>query len=304
MKKKISVIFAALFILSACNSSNKVNEKNVAKKVTIIDSQTDRWIKDDFIKPSKDSASNKNDQKQQNVTNAEPKKQELQNNNTKENSVPVSKEQNPNAVVSNPSQLAEVKSPPQPLPTEEKKENKDNQAQTQTYQAKDNYIQTTNKQRPEIPTKYPVEYWGEVEDKIVFLCNNERAKVGDSPLSAIDTLREVARYKSDEMLQYNYFEHVSPITGFQPWDLAGTYGWHSSAYGENIWMVQADGLDPNNAAQMQAYRASITAEKIVTDWMNSPGHKENILNKNFTKIGVGLAFSSCGRSYATQEFSN
>ena len=48
----------------------------------------------------------------------------------------------------------------------------------------------------------------------------------------------------------------------------------------------------------------MTAENIFTAWMNSPGHKANILNINFNKIGVGVAFSVTGKVYATQEFSN
>ncbi|MDT8717814.1 hypothetical protein IAI10_14190 [Clostridium sp. 19966] len=289
MIKKLGMIFLTLILLVGCEPSNKISVNNVPKKVTVIDSQNDKWFKDDWLKDKNDNSSDKQSKPQDNENNS---------NNSAE-----SKKQSANTAVAQQPQKSEKSTENTPV---QKKNNTNENANSTVsqQQSSGNYIKTTNRTRPDLPSKYPVEYWSDVEDRIIVLCNDERSKLGTSALSSIETLREVARYKSDEMLQYNYFQHVSPVTGFQPWDLAATYGWHSSTYGENIWMVQADGLDPNNEQQMQAYRAHITAERIVSDWMNSPDHRENILNKNYTKIGVGLAFSSCGRSYATQEFSN
>lgn len=164
-------------------------------------------------------------------------------------------------------------------------------------------VATPEKNRPALASKYNVEYLITVENEVVRLCNVERQKAGIQPLSNNEMLRQVARYKSNDMLQNNYFAHESPSTGYQPWDLASTFNYSYKAFGENIWMTKVEG-DLSSPNAMLDYRSSVTAQKMVQDWMNSPGHKANILNPNFNKIGVGVAFSDCGRSYATQEFSD
>ncbi|MDS0527404.1 CAP domain-containing protein [Clostridium sp. SHJSY1] len=156
---------------------------------------------------------------------------------------------------------------------------------------------------PRLPNTYNVEYLQQVENDIVTLCNQERAKVGLGPLANNETLRQIARYKSDEMLQYKYFDHTSPITKYAPWDLAKTFNWTFGAFAENIWMTQTT-LDSKNNSAVSSFKASVTAQNIMNSWMNSPGHKANILSKSYTKIGVGVAFSNSGKTYATQEFSN
>jgi uncharacterized protein YkwD len=155
--------------------------------------------------------------------------------------------------------------------------------------------------RPDIPENYPVEYWQEVENQIVALCNEEREKASLKPLQINEELKKIARYKSNEMLQHQYFSHSSPITSFMPWDLAKNFGYKYTAFGENLWMSRMSSEDPKWTDQ---FKAVVTAKEIVADWMNSPGHKNNILNKSFSKIGVGVAYSSKLKAYAVQEFSN
>ena len=76
------------------------------------------------------------------------------------------------------------------------------------------------------PTQKPtaldvdIDFLSQVESEIVRLCNIEREKLGLKPLISNPRLDEIARYKSEEMGQYNYFEHKSPISGYQSWDLA------------------------------------------------------------------------------------
>lgn len=180
---------------------------------------------------------------------------------------------------------------PQPVKaatTKKKTTTKTTQPQTKPTQPA-----VTNNGRPSIPTKYTFEYLKAVEDEILVLCNRERAKAGKEALVMNETLRLSARYKSNEMLQYNYFEHKSPITGFSAWDIARTYGYKFTAFGENLYMVQGLG------------KAKIEAATIVDAWMNSPGHRANILNGNYNKIGVGVVFSSSNnKCEATQHFSN
>jgi uncharacterized protein YkwD len=150
-----------------------------------------------------------------------------------------------------------------------------------------------NNARPDIPTKYAYEYLKQVEDEIVVLCNQERAKAGLKILAMNETLRQSARYKSNEMLQYNYFDHISPITNFKPWDIAKTFGYSYTAFGENIYMSKG------------VVKSTIAAKQIVDGWMNSEGHRKNILSDKFGRIGVGVAFTANGNiCEATQQFSN
>lgn len=148
---------------------------------------------------------------------------------------------------------------------------------------------------PAIPTKYTFDYLAAVEDKVLTLVNNERGKAGLSSLSMNDKLRQASRYKANEMLQYNYFEHYSPYTK-NPWDTARGFGVTYSAFGENIWTM--------SSSDASALRSNVTAEVIVNSWMNSSGHRANILSKNFNKMGIGVVVGSNGKCYASQMFSD
>ncbi|WP_096154444.1 MULTISPECIES: CAP domain-containing protein [Bacillus] len=106
------------------------------------------------------------------------------------------------------------------------------------------------------------------EQKVVELTNAERAKHGLSPLNLDTELSKVAREKSKDMKQNNYFSHTSPTFG-SPFDMMRQFGISYRTAGENIAMGQR------------------SPEEVVTAWMNSEGHRANILNGNFTHIGVG-----------------
>lgn len=147
---------------------------------------------------------------------------------------------------------------------------------------------------PAIPSKVPVEYMTSMESEVLTLVNAERSKAGLKPLAMNETLRQASEYKADEMLQYNYFEHTSPYTG-QPWDVAKKLGYSYTSFGENIWYMTSTGSNIKN---------NFSAKLIVDSWMNSPGHRANILNPGFGKMGIGIACSSSGRVYASQMFSN
>jgi uncharacterized protein YkwD len=143
--------------------------------------------------------------------------------------------------------------------------------------------------------KYVVDYKGDIENEILLLVNQERAKIGVKPLVMNEDLRTMARYKSNDMLQYDYFDHTSPTIGGLS-SLAKKFGYSYTALGENIWM--------SKASSAEYLRRNTTAAKIMNGWMNSPGHKGNILNPGFGRIGVGVTLSTDGFSHATQEFSN
>ncbi len=122
-----------------------------------------------------------------------------------------------------------------------------------------------------------------VEKEVVRLVNVERQKNGLNPLELDAQLSNVARLKSQDMATKGYFSHTSPTYG-SPFDMMKQFGIKYSAAGENIAMGQP------------------SAEAVVKAWMNSEGHRANILSKSFTKIGVGYYKGSNGSPYWTQMF--
>jgi len=122
-----------------------------------------------------------------------------------------------------------------------------------------------------------------VEKQVQVMVNNERAKVGLSPLALNWQLSRMARYKSQDMINKGYFSHQSPTYG-SPFDMMKSFGFTYMSAGENI----AEGQS--------------TATEVMTGWMNSPGHKANILSNNYSEIGVGLAKKADGTCYWTQDF--
>ncbi|MFS0673428.1 CAP domain-containing protein [Ornithinibacillus sp. 179-J 7C1 HS] len=118
------------------------------------------------------------------------------------------------------------------------------------------------------------------ENDVVTLTNKERTQAGLNPLEIDTALSQVAREKSNDMQAKNYFSHTSPTYG-SPFDMMRDFGISYRSAGENI------------AAGQQ------TPEEVVQAWMNSQGHRENILNANFTHIGVGY---ESGGNHWTQMF--
>ena len=106
------------------------------------------------------------------------------------------------------------------------------------------------------------------EKEVVRLVNIERAKNGLSSLTYDWEISRVARYKSQDMKDNNYFSHTSPTYG-SPFQMMKSFGITYKTAGENI---------------ARGYK---TPEAVVNGWMNSSGHRANILNSSFTRIGVG-----------------
>lgn len=144
-----------------------------------------------------------------------------------------------------------------------------------------------------IPVNTNYTFLSAVENEVLTLCNNERKKAGAPALTMDSKLRDIARYKAMEMLQYNYFNHISPVTKKSPFDLASSFGYSYSAFGENIQSSQG------------RTSASVTAGYLVSNWMNSEGHRANILNPTFKRMGIGVVFSNTNnKAYESQMFSN
>lgn len=122
------------------------------------------------------------------------------------------------------------------------------------------------------------------EVQVLDLVNKERAKVGLKALKLNSSLTNVAKIKSKDMHDLNYFSHNSPTYG-SPFDMMQQFNITYRAAAENI----AAGYT--------------TPESVMTGWMNSPGHKANILNKSFTEMGIGIYKGDRGyKNYWTQMF--
>ena len=118
------------------------------------------------------------------------------------------------------------------------------------------------------------------EQQVVDLTNEERAKAGLPALKVDVNLSKVAREKSSDMQRNNYFAHQSPTYG-SPFDMMKKFGITYKSAGENIAMGQK------------------TPTEVVQAWMNSEGHRANILNGSYTHIGVGHVANG---NYWTQQF--
>jgi uncharacterized YkwD family protein len=120
------------------------------------------------------------------------------------------------------------------------------------------------------------------EQQMLSLVNKARQAAGLSPLAVDPALANTARLKSKDMVQNNYFSHQSPTYG-SPFDMMKQFGISYRTAGENIACNQS----------VQAAHEAL---------MNSPGHRANILSKDYTHIGIGIVNGgSCGKMF-TQQF--
>nr|WP_276514143.1 CAP domain-containing protein [Actinomadura citrea] len=114
------------------------------------------------------------------------------------------------------------------------------------------------------------------------MTNAERAKNGCGALTVDSRLQAAAQGHSDDMVARDFFDHTDP-SGKNPGDRITAAGYRWSTYGENIAYGQR------------------TPAAVMSAWMNSSGHRANILNCRFKNIGVGVTLKS-GTPYWTQNF--
>ncbi|AZJ19450.1 serine protease [Bacillus wiedmannii] len=185
-----------------------------------------------------------------------------------------------NVVTEQPTAKPETQKPAEQKPVEQKPAEEVQKPEAQK-PAENNNTQKPAEQKPaEQKPAEEAKSLSEFEQRVVELTNAERAKQG-LPALKIDTeLSKVARVKSEDMQKNNYFDHNSPTYG-SPFDMMKKFGISYTSAGENI-------------AQGQR-----TPEEVVQAWMNSAGHRANILNNGFTHIGVGYVESG---NYWTQQF--
>ncbi|WP_409276205.1 CAP domain-containing protein [Neobacillus sp. SCS-31] len=152
--------------------------------------------------------------------------------------------------------------PPVMQPGQAPKQQKQGKAAPQQRQA-------APKQTPAKQQTAPTAGISQMAQQVIDLTNVQRQQNGLPPLKADTKLSGVALKKSQDMQQKNYFSHTSPTYG-SPFDMMRDFGVTYTSAGENIAMGQR------------------TPEEVVQAWMNSEGHRKNILNRDFTHIGVGF----------------
>jgi len=110
-------------------------------------------------------------------------------------------------------------------------------------------------------------------DQVLMKTNEERQRVGIQPLSHNGLLTSAAVSKATNMFEKQYWAHVSP-DGQQPWEFIKNAGYSYSAAGENLAKDFSD------------------TDSMVSAWMNSPTHRENIVNARFSEIGIAVVNGS------------
>ncbi|MET8829269.1 CAP domain-containing protein [Streptomyces sp. NPDC004610] len=119
--------------------------------------------------------------------------------------------------------------------------------------------------------------------EVTELTNRERVRAGLRPLAPDGVLAAAAQAHSADMVARDFYSHTAP-DGSKPWDRAAAAGSRHRSIGENIACGQR------------------SASEVVTGWMNSPGHRANILKPDFTHIGIGFAGGGRSGTYWTQLF--
>ncbi|WJY28241.1 CAP domain-containing protein [Sporosarcina trichiuri] len=161
--------------------------------------------------------------------------------------------------------------PEQPVKPEQKPEQKPDTAPS---------VPTPPQEKPSQPEASTQVSASQIEQAVLDLTNAERQKAGLKPLQFDEKLLKSARQKSADMAANRYFSHTSPTYG-SPFDQMKANGITYRSAAENIAMGQR------------------SAQEVVQDWMNSPGHRQNILTPGFTHIGIGY---DANGNYWTQQF--
>jgi hypothetical protein len=111
--------------------------------------------------------------------------------------------------------------------------------------------------------------------KVIDQTNQKRQELGLSPLKYNSLLSESATKKAQDMFSNNYWAHTSP-TGTTPWDFFKSVGYKYSVAGENL------------------ARDFYDTDSLMKAWMNSPTHRDNIVNSKYQEIGIGVVNGTLG----------
>lgn len=123
-----------------------------------------------------------------------------------------------------------------------------------------------------------------LREQILNLVNEERAKFGLNPVARNQTLEDQATEYACEMIQFDFFAHVNPVTGSTLRERTNDFGYPYQVVGENLAAGQT------------------TVQQAMNDWIASTEHRENILDPRFTELGVGVRTGGSYGTYWVQEF--
>ena len=181
-----------------------------------------------------------------------------------------------------PVDSSNTNSKPEVTPETPSTENKPSTANTNKPDSNTNSKPESKPETPSTENKpsTPSGNFANFQKEVLDLVNVERSNRGLQPLKFNSELSNVATLKSQDMIDKNYFDHTSPTYG-SPFDMMKKFGISYRAAGENIAMGQK------------------TPQEVMNSWMNSDGHRKNILNPDFTELGVGIA-SNGSSLYWTQ----
>ena len=157
----------------------------------------------------------------------------------------------------------------------------------------------------------PANYVSSLEKLLHELINKERVKHGIKPLVYSEKLSEIARAHSKDMINRDYFSHISP-DGLGPDKRAKNAGFEvrkalsktSTRIGvaENIYNKGSPAVIYKGVKTYSLKELNTCASEIVAGWMSSPGHRGNILNPSFEEAGIGAAMSDILKIKVTQVF--
>jgi uncharacterized protein YkwD len=148
-----------------------------------------------------------------------------------------------------------------------------------------------------------------IEKEVLEYTNKERIKIGLQPLIWDDKLADVARKHSLDMIQRNFFDHINPdgqgpteryaeMWGGMPRKSLG-WGYYTEGIAENIGRTPIGRIE---GGSMVFDTPSSVASNQVSSWMESSGHRGNILDTTYSHSGVGVARDNIGEYYITQVF--
>jgi uncharacterized protein YkwD len=152
----------------------------------------------------------------------------------------------------------------------------------------------------------------ELEGRVHELINVERKNAKINPLEIDDRLARIARAHSEDMAKRNFFSHVSPegkdatarakVSGYDCRKISFDYS--AEGLGENIYQGNLYSSVQTRGTQ-RTYNwnsAEVIASESVRAWMQSDVHRKNILQKNYTLTGIGIAIAADDKVYVTQVF--
>lgn len=128
-----------------------------------------------------------------------------------------------------------------------------------------------------------------IMDEIARLSNIERESNGVPPLTTDPNLESAAVAHSEEMARLAYFSHTSPTPG------------RETPHQRILQSVASARATAENIASFSSYPEATLAQEAVKGWMNSPGHRRNLLDPTYTHIGIGVSRMG-DKYYLTQNF--